>query len=220
MIQRIILSVDDSPAYLQFWPMVATAWRRVLAIEPELAHVTATPDESMSRWGSVHAMEPVDGMPSCNQAKISRLILASMFPDEICMLSDIDMLPLSPGAFIHLGRVARDNDGKIACFGADAFAHVDTDKHQDHGIVPICYLAARGHIFGDMLDSVPMDTLRTWTHLKANPYESPFSDEAMLRHMGIADLIIGGARGWRDGIAAGRIDRDVITSAIDMHMPR
>lgn len=216
-IERIILSANDDPAYLQWWPTVSAAWQRLLGIVPELAHITDSPQESLSTWGSVHVVKRDHGMPSGNQAMVSRLMLAAKFSDEVCVLSDIDMLPVSAGPFLTLGEVAASAPDCIVCYGADAYEHVDLDANPKHGSFPICYLAARGRVFGEFWDKVTSGETRPLADVGGDPWRSvPFCDETMLRYLGIAERIIGIRRGWPRGAAIGRAGRDTI----DVHLPR
>jgi hypothetical protein len=210
MIERIILSSNENTSYLQYWPLVARAWDKLLGIKPDLAFITdRDPEEfrALQEHGTVHKFDPIDGMPSANQAKISRLFLAAQYPDCYCLLSDIDLLPLSPKPF----RVIKEKVQmrKVVCFGADAFANVDLDANPGHGAFPISYLCAKGRVFRSLfsVDDLPQ-TKEYPDEWRANPYRTPheFSDEALLRRCGIADLIVPIARGW-GRFANRRIDR-------------
>jgi hypothetical protein len=206
-IDRVILSANEYPAYLQYWPMVAGAWHKILGIKPDLAYVTDQRPEyfrDMQEWGTVHKFDPIPGMPSSNQAKISRLILAARYPNAVCMLSDLDMMPLSGEPFWQIEAALKRN--RFVCHGADAFDHVDLEKEQAHGIVPICYIAAEGFMFGKLYGPNDYSRVKEWTHLRANPWVEDFSDEAMIRHLGIMNAAIPLERKW-NGTAWRRIDR-------------
>lgn len=93
-IDRAILSSDANPMYLDFWPLVAKAWQRI-GIRPTLALIapaTVTVDESL---GDVIRFEPIEGVSTALYAQVIRLFLPAYFEEDVCILSDIDMLPIN-----------------------------------------------------------------------------------------------------------------------------
>jgi hypothetical protein len=223
MIQHIILSVNELQEYRQHLPRVIAAWEDLMGITPDVYDTVESPGPELVGM-------PTDGMPTSSLAKISRYALAATFPDEICMLSDVDMLPLRADPFKLLGRVAEQYPDHLTCYGADLFEHVDPDEDPTHGVLPVCYLAGRGSVFGKLFANQP-DDWNDWTQYRGNPYADNFCDEAMLRYMGIRDITMGISRGYGpdgpDGLVAGRIDRrdwrpDLLDHPgfIDAHLPR
>jgi len=94
-IDKVILSSNDSKTYLDFWPIVSKAWKNI-DIEPILIYT-----------GKKKFPYCKDGVFHFNYKKINsafvaqniRLLAPSLFPDDICIISDIDNMPLSKSYF-------------------------------------------------------------------------------------------------------------------------
>ena len=99
MFDRVIVSCDDSH-FKEFWPIVSKAWNNYFPDKKvTLAFVTDREDDDplvqkMKNYGDVYLFPLVDGIPTANLAKMSRHILACNFNDEVCMIEDIDTIPL------------------------------------------------------------------------------------------------------------------------------
>jgi len=94
-LDRVILATNDNPEYIEFWPLVAKAWKEIVGIQPTLALIgdeSVQVDESL---GDVIRFAPIEGVSTGNYARTIRLLLPILFEDEVCLISDIDMLPLS-----------------------------------------------------------------------------------------------------------------------------
>jgi hypothetical protein len=97
-LDRVILSSDLNPKYLDFWPIVSQAWRKLFDVPVVLALV-APPNPDLVRelqiYGSVVRLDPVPGIPLPNQAKMARYFVAAQDrSDLVTMTNDIDLLPL------------------------------------------------------------------------------------------------------------------------------
>src|SRR5947209_1083135 len=74
-IDRVILATDGNPLYLEFWPLVARAWQRILPVRPTLALIG---DETISvpeGFGDVVRFAPVSGVDTALQSQAIRLLL-------------------------------------------------------------------------------------------------------------------------------------------------
>ena len=205
MIDRIIVSSDESD-FLNFWPVVSKAWKRFL---PEakitLAFVAekANPDllELLESFGEVYVFPRDKSVPSANQAKICRHILACLFEKEISMIEDIDTIPMQRN-FIE--RISSEyEEGKVLFVGKEVY-----NNTQDEGKIPISNMMGRGrdlslifdpigaiskslemNIFNDDIFEVwnQWKNLRFFDHKESivnNPDPSGiggFSDESMIR---------------------------------------
>lgn len=96
---RIILSSDHNPKFIEFWPLVAQGWRKFfpgadiwLALVAPEGRFNLT---ELQKHGNVIRYEPVAGIPTSNQAKMARYHLAAMWDnDSVVMTNDLDLLPL------------------------------------------------------------------------------------------------------------------------------
>jgi len=141
--ERVILATDTNPTYIQFWPLVAQAWRHWIGLKPTLALIADDDVKVDESLGDVIRFKPIPGIPTSFYAQVVRLLLpAVLYPDEVCLLSDIDMLPLSKIFFLQSAAKARDDDYVVY-----------TDKAYDGSSMqyPICYNAARGSVFRELV---------------------------------------------------------------------
>jgi hypothetical protein len=140
-IKRVILATNDNPEYIQFWPYVARAWKQLIGVRPTLALIgdhTVKVDETL---GDVLRFEPIHGVPTSLQAQVIRLLLPAYFPDDGCIISDIDQLPLKRSYFIDLVKKVPNHHFVVynnRCYGPN-FPRF-----------PMCYIAAKGRVFKEV----------------------------------------------------------------------
>lgn len=142
-IDKVILSSNNDHTYLDFWPIVARAYTKILQIPVTLAFVDHKPDATLvaelSKHGEVVVFEPVDSIPIQNQAKLARHFLASQHDQTVCYIDDIDLLPLSRDFIVN--KVADRKQNHLLAVGADFWAY------GNNGVFPISQMTAEGHIF-------------------------------------------------------------------------
>lgn len=155
-INRVILATDAHENYIQFWPIVAKIWKELIGVQPTLALIA---DESVTvdaSLGDVIRFEPIPGVSNALYAQAIRLLLPIMFPNDGCILADIDMIPLSKTYFI------------------DSVAHIPEDqfivyKRLTEQTYPMCYNAAKGSTFAELFSiSNPEDIpgkIKEWAAL-------------------------------------------------------
>lgn len=139
---RVLLASDLNRRYLDFWPLVSRAWREILDVEPTLVLVASAPDlpPALRDDPLVHVFEPVDGVHTAFQAQCVRLLYPALLDgDGAVLVSDMELMPLSPGYF----------HGSLA--GLDArFFVVYRDVHHPRGEVAIPYNAAEPRTWQDV----------------------------------------------------------------------
>lgn len=142
-LKRVILATDANPLYLEFWPIVAKTWLQITGLRPTLALVadrTVKVDESL---GDVIRFEPLPGIPTSLQAQVIRLLLPARYPNDGCLISDIDMVPLQRAYFIkHALPYPPDS---FIVYRDAAYGGGD-DRY------PMCYIAAKGGVFAEIFD--------------------------------------------------------------------
>jgi len=100
-IDYAIISSDSNPMYLDFWPIVSKLWKQKFNIEPILIYIDEEKDKEISEeYGTVLRLTPLENIPLYIQTLWSRYWLPSLYPNKTCIISDIDMLPLSKEYFI------------------------------------------------------------------------------------------------------------------------
>ncbi len=95
-IDTVILSSNDNPDYIQFWPIVSEAWT-LMGVEPILIY---TGEQDLNLNGNVINYK-VNNLHSSFVAQNVRILYPSLFTDRVCLVSDIDNLPLSKDYFIN-----------------------------------------------------------------------------------------------------------------------
>ena len=202
-VDRIIVSSDQNSDYLQFWPLVSIAWRRLTGAIPTLAFIGE--ERVNTDVGDVIRIPTPDGIPTSFAAQAVRLFIPTLFPDQVCLISDLDMLPLQSGYF--LGNASAASNHNLVIYSADAYP----PSAQRY---PMCYIAAKGHVFREILgiaeDANTEDILATICSWHSEGLGWP-TDELMFgRHMhlwsGYPNRCIMLRRSWTP-LAANRIDR-------------
>jgi hypothetical protein len=135
-------SSDSNPFYLDFWPLVSKIWKTKFHVEPLLLYIdndhTIPIDET---YGKVIKLKPVDDIPLYLQCLWIRYWYPSQVPEKVCMISDIDMFPLSRTYFID----------QIAKVPDTSYVHLNPN----HEFLPSCYHVAKGALFTKILDLEP-----------------------------------------------------------------
>lgn len=144
-IDRVILAVDDNPMYTQFWPDVARWWQEIIGIEKVtlafVAHKDVHIDDSI---GEIIRIEPIPGVPTSLHAQAIRLLLPAYYPDEVCILSDVDLVPLSRDFLVdYVKHIPQDNF---------VVYHLYPEKPIYKDRFPMCYVAARGSVFQEIFN--------------------------------------------------------------------
>jgi hypothetical protein len=148
----VIHSSDSNPFYLDFWPLVSRVWKEGFGIEPILLYIDENHDIPIDEtYGKVVKMKPVPGVPLYLQCQWIRYWYPSQVPELVCMLSDIDMFPISKRYFVD--QIANIPDTK--------YVHINPF----HEYLPCCYHIAKGSLFADVLKLEP-----TWEQSIRNLY--------------------------------------------------
>ena len=134
----VIHSSDSNPMYLDFWPLVSKVWAIRFGLRPLLVYIDE--DHTIpidTTYGDVMKMKPVRDIPVYLQCLWVRYWIPTQFPDRICMVSDIDMFPVSQNYFVDM----------IANVPDDKYVHLNAS----HEYLPSCYHVAKGSLFKKVL---------------------------------------------------------------------
>lgn len=141
-LDRVILASDVNPAYVEFWPLVAKAWKNIVGIKPTLALIAPADFVIDDTYGDIILIEPIPGIPTSFHAQVIRLLLPAYFENEYCIISDMDMIPLQKDYFVKAVESAPADS--FVVFKDGAF---DADYFKEY---PMCYNAALGKTFKDI----------------------------------------------------------------------
>lgn len=133
----VIHSSDSNPFYLDFWPLVSRVWKERFNIEPLLVFIGEDDVPISETYGRVIRMKPIPDVPLYLQCQWIRFWIPSQFPDKVCLLSDIDMFPISKRYFVR--QIAHIPDSK--------YVHLNPT----HQFIPVCYHVAKGSTFKQVL---------------------------------------------------------------------
>ena len=229
-IQRAVMATDANSEYYQFWPVVAKRWS-TWGITPTLAVVSDEKLDIDESLGDVIYRSPIPEVSTAQQAQIIRLFLAANFEDDICLISDIDMLPLRKEYFTD--SVAPYDDMNFVVYSSDAYLPNDPA----YPAYPMCYLASQGENFKEIIDG----DLENFNDVVATWIQEGFgwhTDERVFfqklqKWEALNNLMVTLRRGFNmssDPAVIARIDRswnsfyneDMIKQRyyIDYHMPR
>lgn len=153
VIDRAIVATDGNPLYYEFWPLVAKGWKN-FKIEPTLALIG---DIKLNySCGTIVTLPTMPDIPSGFIAQVIRFIIPCLFPDEISITADIDMLPLSRNYFST--QIDKYGDDDILVFSADAYK---TELRY-----PMCYIAAKGKHFQEIIGLPNTDLVSIQSFIK------------------------------------------------------
>jgi len=156
-LKRVILSTNNNPLYIEFWPIVAPLWE-AMGLQPTLALIAYEDCPIDTSIGDVIRFDPLPDVPESLQAQVIRLFLPILFPQEGCLISDIDMIPISRSYFIEGASLCPDQGFLVYRNKAPGY--------EGGGRFPMCYLAAKGQVFSSIfgisdVGQIP-DLIRTW----------------------------------------------------------
>lgn len=133
-IDKVILSSNENKEYLDFWPLVAEAWKN-LGIEPVLIY---TGSKSLEIKGNVIKIK-IPLVKSSFVAQNIRLLIPFMFPDDVCIISDIDNMPLSEKYFQN--SISQIEDNSFVIYRPNAASE---------NMISIMWNAAKGKIWSQI----------------------------------------------------------------------
>lgn len=141
-IDRVILGCDANPLYLEFWPVVAKTWQELVGVKPTLGLIASKDVYIDETLGDVIRFEPIPGIPTSFQAQVIRLLLPILFPQEVCILSDMDLIPCQRAYFVDSVEHIPLN-----CFVVYKDGAFNSDYHKEY---PMCYNAALGSTYQEI----------------------------------------------------------------------
>lgn len=98
-ITKVILSCNNNPKYLPFWPIISKIWKLRFEIDPILYFIDDTEetgDEVVidETYGKVIRFKAIKSIPTSYQSQAIRLLVPALYPNDTLIISDIDMIPI------------------------------------------------------------------------------------------------------------------------------
>lgn len=221
-LQRVILSTNCNPYYSDFWPLVAPLWK-AMGLQPTLAFVAHEDCQLDETLGDVIRFKPIDGVSEALQAQALRLLLPSLFPDDVCLISDIDMIPVSFNYYTDTAALCTDDNAFLVYRG---FAYGEDDHRW-----PMCYVAAKGSIYNQIFGGSSIEEFRTILK-EWDSWGLGWNTDELLMYIYVKkwEKEQGGTIWYKEDCEFLRIDRSGwdgdnineinIDNIIDFHMPR
>lgn len=100
----VLVSCDLKPQYLEFWPLVHRAWEHLVKVRCIMILVAESLPENLEYTEDVILFPPVPGIHTALQAQCLRMLypgLITNLGNEGILISDMDMIPMSPEYFIE-----------------------------------------------------------------------------------------------------------------------
>lgn len=160
---KVLLSCDENPFYYDFWPSVRKMWKEHIGIEPKLIFINKHKETKNFKDDVLHIKQLPD-FPVHLQAQMARIFFTQRFSDDICLVSDIDMFPISKSFF---------NTEKIinAC-NAETFFHLNPER-REFGQFPLCYYCGYGSLYSKLIGDI------SWQQFLTNIVNMNFNTDLM-----------------------------------------
>ena len=150
-----IHSSNSNPFYLDFWSIVSKIWKNKFNITPILIYIDHNHDTEIDdTHGVVIKYKPINNIEISLQCLWIRYWITSQYLDKVCIISDIDMLPISKNYFIEQIKIIDENK----------YVHLNPYT----GYLPSCYHVAKGKKFVDVLnlENIWEESIRNLNSLK------------------------------------------------------
>jgi hypothetical protein len=153
-IEKIIVSTNSNPLYFDFWETFSKVWKTKMGADPVLVYIDENPEVAQieDKWGQVVRVKSVAGVPEYLQTQWSRFYFTKLFPDSVCMTSDIDMFPLSKEYFMDgLNSFEMPENGHVHLNGNGVTGKFD-DWLKEVCNLTVCYHVNYGKRFAEVFD--------------------------------------------------------------------
>jgi hypothetical protein len=138
-IDYVIISSTTNKYYLDFWPIISKVWKENFNITPVLGLICdEDSDFEKSEYGIIKKFKSIDEVDNILQSQIIRFFLPKLL-NGYCLISDIDMIPLSVEYFDNCSsHLTEDN---IVIYSSDNPECLQNNEY------PICYVSAHSKSF-------------------------------------------------------------------------
>lgn len=160
-----------NPLYLDFWPIVAKVWKEVFNIIPVLGLISDEESEMYDDGnGLVIKLKSIEGYDDGLLSQLVRLYLPKHLNGN-CIVSDIDMIPLSKKYFID--DLEQYSDDDFVIMSSHHSQTINTNQY------PMCYVVGNDTTFKKLF------TLSDdWeTFIKKIPVQGWYTDQHYLYNM-------------------------------------
>lgn len=162
-IDRVILSATVDERYIEYWPVVARAWHDLIGARATLALISERRDIPLdTTFGDILYIDPIPGLAVGLHARMIRLLLPAYFENDVCLFSDIDMIPINRSFFID--NIKDIADDCVVVYNNRAYNQ--KNSLDNFSRVPMSYVAAKGSVFQEIFKAFNVcdvvNLLKTW----------------------------------------------------------
>ena len=131
-INYALVGSNNNPMYLDFWPIISKVWKSIFNVTPVLGLITDGDEEIINdEFGIIIKLKKIDGYSDGLLSQLVRMYLPKHLKGN-CIISDIDMIPISKRYFIDSLK-EYDNDDFIVM----SSHHPQTINTNQY---PMCYV--------------------------------------------------------------------------------
>ncbi len=145
IIDYVLMGSNLDPLYFDFWPIVSKVWKEKFNITPILGLISdRDTDIYESEYGLIKEFKAFDDINTGNQSQIVRMYL-SKYLNGNCIISDIDIIPLSKKYFID--EISDYNNDEILVMSSN---HQQTKSINQY---PMCYIVGNSKNFDELFNT-------------------------------------------------------------------
>ena len=142
---KVIMSCDNNPFYYEFWNDVSKIWNTIFGFDPVLIFISNEKNKYLSeQYGQIIQVPEVKDIPKYLQAQTARIYHAKLFPNDVCLLSDIDIIPVDKSYF--------NTENILKFVKPNEFFHLNPVS-REFGQFPMCYYVAHGNTYEKMFNN-------------------------------------------------------------------
>lgn len=142
-INYAVMGSTTNPHYYDFWPSISRIWKERFDVTPVLGLIGEKFNTSRDEYGIIMEFPKITGYDSGLLSQLIRIYLPK-FLDGICIVSDIDMIPISKKYFIEDLKDYEDSQFLIL-----SSHHPQTAGTNQY---PMCYLVGSSNNFIKIFD--------------------------------------------------------------------
>ena len=169
-INYVLMGSDKNPEYIDFWNPVSKIWKEIFNITPVLGLIGDEESElEETDFGLVKKFKVIENVDIGLQSQVVRLFLPK-FLDGICLMSDIDMIPLSKKYFEENSKYIEEDN--MVIFSSNNPQTINEKMY------PICYVGAHSNTYKKVFE---LDT--SWDifcHKLSERNENWYTDQKFL----------------------------------------
>lgn len=167
-IKYALVGSNKNPDFLDFWPIISKVWKTRFDVIPVLGLITEEESEIIStNDGLVIKIKKSNLLSEIQQSQLVRLFLPK-FLDGVCIVSDIDMIPISKKYFID--NISQYEDKDFLILSSHHEQTLGTNQY------PMCYVVGHSKVFHEIFD-----LNESWDQfLSSVPNFGWFSDQVFL----------------------------------------